>query len=162
MEAFLAGELPDPSDPSKATNSPLSPSDVDSIDISFHWISADEFTSKLEAAGFTVIDNNPTDPDYVSDLTAYNQDLSIMLTYKLASSTKTAKDLYNGIMDNADLAYADGEIKAMKSTDSFIVAIEDAGTFVVLYTEDMIIAAMSDYDIESLKEAFQAMGFEIK
>ncbi|MBR5974712.1 MAG: hypothetical protein IK020_05965 [Clostridiales bacterium] len=164
MEAFLAAGQgsSDPSATSKGTNSSVSPSDLDSIDISFHRITADEFTSKLEAAGFTVIDNNPTDPDYVSDLSAYNQDLSIMLTYKLASSTKTAKDLYNGIKDNADLAYADGEIEAMKSTDSFIVAIEDIGTFVVLYTEDMIIAAMSDYDIESLKECFQALGFEIK
>ena len=122
-------------------------------------ISADDFKSKLEKEGYTVMETEG-DEGVKTAMMAYNSDMSVMLTYSLFESKDDAKKNFDNFKDGAEEAKKSGEIEKLSTSSSKITADGgESGYVVVAYAEDMIIMATSlSGDADAVKSVCKTLG----
>ena len=126
-------------------------------------ISSADFKSKLEAEGYSIMENEDVaDEDIKESVGAYSEDMSVMLTYSLYKEKDTAKKMFDTMKSLAELGKSQEGVKV--STSSSKVSIqEDESYSVFIIAEDMIITATaqpgSDDKVKEADSALKALGF---
>ena len=123
-------------------------------------ISADDFKSKLEKEGFTVMDTGASDEGVKSSMMAYNEDMSVIVNYNIFESKDDAKKYFDDMKSSAEEAKKDGSIEKLSTSSSKITADGgDSGYIVVVYAEDMIIMATSmSGNSDGVKDCIKTLG----
>ena len=125
-------------------------------------ISADDFKSKLEKEGYTVMDGDSEEENVKTSLMAYDADMTVMLTYNEYTSKDAAKEMFDGFKDALEEAKKDGSVKKSSVSSSKITASDDDSYTVMLYAEDMMIVAVSfsggDDAAKKVDDAIKALG----
>ena len=123
-------------------------------------ISAEDFKSKLEEKGYTVMETEPTEEGVKSAVMAYNSDMSVIVNHNIFGSKDDAKKFFEDMKSSAEEAKKAGSIDKLSTSSSKITADGgDEGYVVVVYAEDMIIMATSmSGDADAVKECIKTLG----
>ncbi|MBO4928183.1 MAG: hypothetical protein J5379_08040 [Clostridiales bacterium] len=119
-------------------------------------IDSAKFKEVMEKEGFTVMETDADEGAKESCL-AYNEDMSVMLTYSLFEKKDDAKEWFDGMYDSAKEAKDAGEVDKLSKSGNKITASGDGEYIVIVMAEEMIILGTGDE--KSVDSAIKALGY---
>ena len=123
-------------------------------------ISSDDFKSKLEKEGFALMENPESEDGIKESVMAYNEDMSVMLTFSTYEKADEAKDTFNTMKDEAKKAKDNGEIDSLSTSSNKISAKSEDAYIVVINVDEMFIYAVGEGENSGkVDDALKALGF---
>ena len=122
-------------------------------------VSKEDFVAKIEKEGFQTMDAGASEEtDTKENVIAFSEE-GLMVSYSIHNSKEGAKKQFDEMKESAEASKKSGEIEKLSTSSSKITASSAEQYLVVVYADDMTIAAMGTPDNSSkVDSVLKAIG----
>ena len=122
-------------------------------------VSKEDFVAKIEKEGFQTMDTGASEENGTKENVIAFSEEGLMVSYSIHNSKDDAKKQFDEMKESAEAAKKEGEIEKLSTSSSKITASSAEQYLVVVYADDMTIAAMGTPDDSSkVDSVLKAIG----